>query len=1096
MAEHGVTKTPTHEVLHAIVYGKYGINTDALKKTWNELSTTMKGVKGMDAVFSHLENYDEPRQLPSEGITELLTQLVHGNIDIKDLPLLRQNKIIEVVNKLLKQIGVDFQFGNADDFQKFAQEVKNTFEGKGEEGLQKILSEKRTDKYHTDYERQLAQLEIDPEHVKKLRALLSIKLKMEVDSGRLSQEQANEYLKKAGVQPTEAKAKGAAVTMPKEEPKEEDVADEVDKLESGKPPHKGDEFALGTEVEEEGTGIRKEATDAIREKYGLSESKRDNPTHAELEAQAEAAIRKGYNPETLVAQMERGITNNGVENFIAKKYLATLEAQYERDADPATLEKINRFTKATRQVGSLASESLSTRRGLVPTEDSRADFFINELDTNNGAPLTEQQNKTASEEYEKLKIARKKLDDDTKAFEEKVKALKAEKQIGSTTKGKSKPTTERKATLADERKDILKSISAKWKTAGKDKLSSDLPYRQQIAAIAPDVVKLGRNLFEDGVTRLEDVVNKIYDTIKSDVDITPQDIHDILAGEYKQTRPTKSEAAIAYETLRQKATLINKLEKAQSGQAPTEKKQRKKNQEIEAFKKELGLDKFEQLQALKNRTNENVEKALAQLNSGNFAPPKEKKIPLMEDKELQKQFPKEFNQVKNSINQYIDLKRQIALRRLKEMYEQKPLEEKTLDVFTKALNIPRTLMASFDYSAPLRQGIVASISHPIMAKQALKFMFQASASQHVYNRWLDAVHKDPRWEVAQKTGLGITDPESIHLRQAEEAFQGAPYAEKIPLVGLGVVASERAYIGYLNHLRWNMFNMYVTRFEDQGFTYENNKRLYEGISSLINSETGRGGMGLKPLEKAAPVMNWLLFASKLMASRMNMLGLTDIPNLAIRGATFGKYGIDYGFYTRLPRPLRIDAAKDMVRFIGVGVATLIIAKQLGADVETDPRSSDFGKIRHGNTRWDVWGGFQPYARVLTQFLTGERKSASSGKIQELTGKSFMGETRGTPILSFLRGKLAPIPGALFDQFFAGGRDVTGQPVSPLGELPKNLIPLLFQDVYQAMQDQGVKAIFTVGVPSAFGVGVQTYQPRLIKNPHERRARGVRKVTTE
>jgi len=29
-----------------------------------------------------------------------------------------------------------------------------------------------------------------------------------------------------------------------------------------------------------------------------------------------------------------------------------------------------------------------------------------------------------------------------------------------------------------------------------------------------------------------------------------------------------------------------------------------------------------------------------------------------------------------------------------------------------------------------------------------------------------------------------------------------------------------------------------------------------------------------------------------------------------------------------------------------------------------------------------------------------------------------------------------------------------------------------------MQDQGVKAIFTVGIPSAFGVGVQTFQPKV------------------
>ena len=35
---------------------------------------------------------------------------------------------------------------------------------------------------------------------------------------------------------------------------------------------------------------------------------------------------------------------------------------------------------------------------------------------------------------------------------------------------------------------------------------------------------------------------------------------------------------------------------------------------------------------------------------------------------------------------------------------------------------------------------------------------------------------------------------------------------------------------------------------------------------------------------------------------------------------------------------------------------------------------------------------------------------------------------------------------------------------------------MINDTYEAMQDQGVKALFTVGIPSSFGVGVQTQLP--------------------
>jgi len=235
---------------------------------------------------------------------------------------------------------------------------------------------------------------------------------------------------------------------------------------------------------------------------------------------------------------------------------------------------------------------------------------------------------------------------------------------------------------------------------------------------------------------------------------------------------------------------------------------------------------------------------------------------------------------------------------------------------------------------------------------------------------------------------------------------------------------------------------------------------------------------MQGIEAAAPILNWFLFASRLISSRLNMLGLSDVPNLALRGLTLNRYGLDYGFYSKLPKELRIEAAKDMAKFIAVGVSTLLIAKGLsnllGGDiqVETDPRSSDFGKIHSGNTRWDIWGGFQPYARVLTQSLMGQRKATTTGRIYELNGKGFMGEDRLSPLTTFAREKLAPVPGSIVD--LIKHRDAVGQPATIGQKVLSDITPLIIQDVYQGMQDQGVKALFTVGIPSAFGVGVQTY----------------------
>lgn len=850
------------------------------------------------------------------------------------------------------------------------------------------------------------------------------------------------------------------------------------------------------ELKPEGTGIAHAATEETRKKFGLKEYERNNATDAELQAKADEVLKAGYDPETLIRQMEAGNPPTGVENFILKKYLATLEAAVEKDPSDKNIAAVERLVKATDKIGSLQSEAFRTRRGIVPVDDSLSGFFIQDIEANNDAPLTDKQKETTKKEFNDISEAQKVYDEKVAALEAENTRLKAEAEVKKTT---TKKTTTKRTheDFVKERRDILDKIKEKWKGAGGDVLSSDIPFRKQLSAIAPDVTRLVKNLIEEGVTKLSDVVAHVHDALKDSIEgISKEDIHNIIAGDYNEKKITKKDAAIKMENLRIEAQLINKLEKILNGEKPTTEKQTiKRNQEIEdlrkkieeATKEQLESNKFhgekieegaKQLESLRKK-NEKETAAIKEKITKNDFSVEEKKTPILEDKNLKEKYPKLFKEAQNSRDELIKAKRERAIRLLKQAYANKKPTEKAIEVFSKTLNIPRTLMASMDFSAPLRQAVVATAAHPILASKALEFMLKASISEKEYNRWLDDVHNSERWKIAEKTNLAITDPSSLHVKEKEEAFQGAQYPEMIPIIGEGVKASERAYIGYLNHLRWNLFNMYADRFEEQGKTYDNNKKLYEGLSSFINSATGRGNM--KGLEAAAPILNWFLFASRLIASRLNMLGLTDVPNLAVRAATLGKYGLAYGFYSKLPPELRIEAAKDMLKFIAIGMATLLITKGISnatggnIEIETDPRSSDFGKIKSGNTRWDIWGGFQPYARVLTQTITGERKATTTGKIYQLNGKGFMGETRMSPLATFAREKLAPVPSTVIN--LVTGRDAVGQSVTIEGQLVQDVTPLIISDVYQAMKDQGVKALFTVGIPSAFGVGVQSYQPK-------------------
>jgi len=190
------------------------------------------------------------------------------------------------------------------------------------------------------------------------------------------------------------------------------------------------------------------------------------------------------------------------------------------------------------------------------------------------------------------------------------------------------------------------------------------------------------------------------------------------------------------------------------------------------------------------------------------------------------------------------------------------------------------------------------------------------------------------------------------------------------------------------------------------------------------------------------------------------------------------------FWTTLPREARIDYARGWVSLLAVGGTIMGLAKLGGADVEDDPRSSDFGKIKSGNTRWDIWGGAQPYIRVVAQMVTGERKSTKSGKIYELNGDDIFGENRAGVGLDFFRNKLAPVPGAAVDML--SGRTSSGdkimyewtsdgyKEISIKRYILERLLPMTATGTAEAMKDQGTKAFLTVGVPSTFGVGTQTF----------------------
>lgn len=388
---------------------------------------------------------------------------------------------------------------------------------------------------------------------------------------------------------------------------------------------------------------------------------------------------------------------------------------------------------------------------------------------------------------------------------------------------------------------------------------------------------------------------------------------------------------------------------------------------------------------------------------------------------------------------------------IKTVMSKRSLGEKFGELVVDIANIPRSLITSFDMSAPLRQGVIFTVTKPSSAAKAGKEMFRQVFSQKNFDNWLVNLKKEPIYKFAKEAKLYIAEPGKIAggLAEKEERFM-TNIAQKIPVLGAITRASERAYVGYLNKLRIDVFKNLSNKFIKEGLDPKTDIKVFQELANFINNATGRGSLP-QALERGSQVWSNVFFSPRLIASRANMLNPV--------------------WYIKQSPKVRREAIKSFAEFIGVGASVLALAKASGASVELDPRSTDFGKIRIGNTRWDIWGGFQQWARVFSQLASGERKTAK-GELLPLSAKKYPFETRKDVAEKFFAGKLAPIPRLAYELLL--GQKMFGDALTLSGEAIENSVPLYLQDMKDAFKQLGPEALFTIGFPGFFGVGVQSY----------------------
>lgn len=372
----------------------------------------------------------------------------------------------------------------------------------------------------------------------------------------------------------------------------------------------------------------------------------------------------------------------------------------------------------------------------------------------------------------------------------------------------------------------------------------------------------------------------------------------------------------------------------------------------------------------------------------------------------------------------------------------RPMLQKIAAGVMNVLNVPKSAMASGDLSGTLRQGAILVVNHPITAAKAFVEELKYFVNPKYFNEAQTAMINDPLYAFSKKAGLPITEPSSAIVGSGEEAFASSNLTGKIPFFGKLVAASDRAYTGFLNKMRFDVFKSVVTK-----NNLTENIDEAKGFADFIANATGRANLG--ELEGQAKWLNTIFFAPRLALSRFNLM--------------------DPLYYTSLPPLARKEAIKSMAIFAGTILTTLQLAKLAGAEVSMDCTSADGGKIKIKNTRIDIGAGFMQPIRLACQLISQKTTSSTTGKSTKL-GEKFGSSTGLDLVYRYIEGKEAPVPSLV--TALLRNKDFLGEKLNIPAEVIQRLIPMTIQDGYDLYKDD--PALLPLLIFTILGTGTQTY----------------------
>lgn len=824
-------------------------------------------------------------------------------------------------------------------------------------------------------------------------------------------------------------------------------------------------------TEAELIGITKKDVENLRENMGEEQFEYETQTREKLIERASKKIEDGANVPELIEKINNGTkkTIEDVDVEVIRQYYASLTAAINEAPTPELLAQRKALLDALDKAKVSAGRAVQAFDGLIAVEDNLSKFLADE---SKFADLTAEEITTLTQKYERIQEVHKELEERFAKLESEAAEKSAKDKIAAIRASERKAkVAAKKMDFKDERKVYVDEFRKRLREIRSGVQGTIFPYQRELVELAPFVAKMAKSYVSEGVFDLKTIVEGIHEQFKNDIEgLSPEDVRDIIAGKYVDTKQTKNAKLAQIRDLKSQARIEGEIEDLKNGIEKETKpvQKRKKSDRLVELEKELkeikGRTREENapsaLDKKKTYYQNKIDKLKQELATGDFSEVKEPAKITLDNETLK--LKDEYNQLVNETRERRDAKEREAMSKT----------DKALEVLEQVTGLKRLVQTALDLSIPLRQGVSVMLN-PRTAKiggesyvKMIKSVFNIDGKglakfkfdDKFYNRMMSEIERAPNYLESKEDGVVYTEIGSKIGERRDESHPSESFIYKIPYLSAPFKASERAAAGWTNSARFELYNRGVKQLLAEGKTRENSPKAYEDMAARVMVDTGRGKIPFisdKAPDATAKKIKWALgktmYGARLFAASIRKLD----PTYYLNG--------------KVDKTVRVEAFKDMIGYTTSQILFHVaIASAIGATVSLDPDDSDFLKLRVGKKVIDLTAGQSAYIRTFLR-LTKAVYLASDPNVSQQDSENYSKFAMGS-VGTFFRNKLAPNTSYAVNAFMR--TNTIGEKFDPY-EVFK-LYPMYTDDLITAFEDGSMLDAAIILPLAISGLGYQEY----------------------